>query len=326
MPESFVSIPAQHADAFAIEGEGGLTLRLYRLRGFRAHGRPVLLFGHACGFAAGSSLPFLTALTEEADVFAFDARGHGGSDAPANDLSLYSPDHYARDLARVRAALAGHVGVRPVAYVGHSLGAASMLRLGCKHPDLFAAHPWRALVLFEPPMYPSPDRPELAEAVRKDRELIEGTASRRARWPSPEAFVTAVSGRGAFLRRIAHEFLVAHAHAALRPARDGGGYELCCPPAVEVATYRGFSEDSTFRALPEFPRSVPMHLVGGDASDAAARSWVTLMMPVAAARLGLTATGAGPRRFTALPNRGHLMIQEDAEMTRRMVGDFLASL
>lgn len=323
MPGGFVSIPEAYADVIAVDGADGLRLRLYRLRGPRA-GRPPLLFGHACGFAAGSYLPLLLALTEFADVFAFDARGHGGSAAPTDDLAIYTPDHYARDLVRLGEAVCRQTGASAVAYVGHSLGAAAMLRLGCFHPESFAAGPWRSLMLFEPPIFPPPDRPEYTEAVAKDRELIRRTDGRAARWPSRETFIDAVNGRGAF-RHFSFAFLAAHAEATLRPAPDEVGYALCCPPAVEAATYRGFGDDSTFRALPGFPRDLPLHLVAGDAADPDARSWVTLIAPVLAARLGVGLAGHGHRRFTALAGRGHLMIQEDSEMTRRLIHDWLAS-
>lgn len=131
-----------------------------------------------------------------------------------------------------------------------------------------------------------------------------------------------MSGRGAF-RRFPFAFLAAHADATLRPAANEVGYALCCPPPVEAATYRGFGDDSTFRALPDFPSDVPLHLVAGDAADPEARSWVTLIAPELAARLGLDVAGRGRRCFTALAGRGHLMIQEDSEMTRRLIRDWL---
>lgn len=255
-------------------------------------------------------------------MFAFDARGHGGSAAPTDDLSVYTPDHYARDLVPIAYAVAAHANGRPIAYVGHSLGAAALLRLGSRHEEAFRQIRWRGFVLFEPPIFPSSDRPEHAEALEKDHELVRRTVSRRAHWPSRAAFVEAVTGRGG-LRRLPHEFVVAHAAAALRPA-SRGGYELCCPPAIEAATYSGFGNDSTYRTLPNFPRDIRLHLVGGDASDAL-RSWVTLIAPVLAARLGLDVAGRGPRRFTALAGRAHLMIQEDPQMTRRLIHESLTT-
>jgi pimeloyl-ACP methyl ester carboxylesterase len=326
--QRFVSIPHQHAELIAVEGDGALTLNLYRLHRpdeerARTDG-PAVLFGHACGFAAGSYLPLLTKVSELADVFAFDARGHGGSDVPPADAAPCGPDRHALDLARIAQAVAARARA-PIFFVGHSMGAAAMLRLGSIHRELFASLSWRGILLFEPPVFPSPDRPEHAECLAKDRALVRRTAARRAHWPSREAFVAALAGRGPF-QRIDREALAAHAAATLRPAAAGAGFDLCCPPAIEANTYSSFGEDSTFRALSAFPRDIPMHLVGGDATDADARSWVTLIAPIIANALGLRHDGRSQRRFTALSGRGHLMLLEDAEMTRELIRVFLSSL
>src|SRR4051812_24490981 len=91
---------------------------------------PVVMFGHACGFAAGAYLPLLEDLARTHDVFAFDARGHGGSDRNTEDLSLYTIDYFAHDLGRLAQAVQERIGARKIHYVGHSLGAVTLLRLG----------------------------------------------------------------------------------------------------------------------------------------------------------------------------------------------------
>ena len=315
---TFRSIPSATAELIEIPSEDGLVLNLYRLAG--GHDRPAVLFGHACGFAAGSYLPLLARLTAVADVFAFDARGHGGSDAPSGDLSIYSPSHYARDLARIAQAVAERKDGAAMFYVGHSLGAAAVLRLGSFHTAEFGRIPWRALLLFEPPIFPPPEHPYYAESQAEDRQLVERTRNRRAHWPSAAAFAAALAGRGVF-KHVGAEFLRAHAAAGLRPDAKGSGYDLCCPPAVEARTFQAFNEPSAFDALSRFPAGLPLHLIGGDAAGPR-RSWVTLMAPEIAARLGC---GSASRRFTALPGRGHLMVQEDPEMTQRLVHNLISS-
>lgn len=314
---TFRSIPSDRAELIEVPVDDGLVLNLYRFAG--GHDRPALLFGHACGFAAGSYVPLLTRLTALADVFAVDARGHGGSDAPTADLSVYSSDHYARDLARIGRAVAARKSQAPILYVGHSLGAATLLRLGSLNPVEFDSVPWRAALLFEPPIFPSPGHPCHAESQAQDDRLVERTKMRRARWPDPEVFAAALADRGIF-KRVTPEFLRAHAAAGLRPTTDETGYELCCPPAVEAQTFLAFNDASAFDALSRFPADLPLHLVGGDAADPE-RSWVTLMAPAIAARLG----APSPRRhFTALPGRGHLMVLEDPEMTQSLVQTMLS--
>src|SRR5262245_26094196 len=113
----YASISENDAAAIPVDGHGGQRLVLYHLRSARRDG-PVVLFGHACGFAAGAYLPLLSRVCAFADVFAYDARGHGASEAHVDHLSLYGPDDYALDLARLaRIAADG----RPVYFVGHSM-------------------------------------------------------------------------------------------------------------------------------------------------------------------------------------------------------------
>lgn len=320
LPPSFVSISDRDAELIPVQGHRGVRLNLYQLRPGRPAG-PVILFGHACGFAAGSYLPLFERLVADAEIFAFDARGHGGSDVPAPEPGIYDPDSYARDLAALGAATAARAQGRPLHYVGHSLCAAAMLRLGAVFPALFRAIPWRSVLIFEPPIFPSADRPEHAECLEKDRRLAQRTAARRRDFASPEELVGLIAGRGVF-RDVRREFLVAHAVATLKPAAVG--YTLACPPEVEAATFASFGEDSTFRALPEFPAEPPLHYVAGDAT-AADRNWATLAAPAVAERLGARAGRAARRRFTALPGRGHLMIQEDPELTAGLIREMLTN-
>ena len=75
MTAPFLSLPDAD-EVFAVALPDGATLPVYRLAG--PPGAPALLFGHANGLAAGSYEPWLRRLAERAQIFAFDARGHGG--------------------------------------------------------------------------------------------------------------------------------------------------------------------------------------------------------------------------------------------------------
>jgi pimeloyl-ACP methyl ester carboxylesterase len=311
----FVSIADRHAELIPVSGHDGLRLHLYRLRASRSGG-PVILVGHACGFAAGSYLPLLQVLSKDADVYAFDARGHGGSEAPLPHGAGCSPADYARDLVRLAATVAERTG-KPIHYVGHSLNAAAMLHLGACLPDLLRSLRWAGLLLFEPPIFPSPERPERAECAEKDTRLVQRTGQRRDRFSSPDELVALLTGRGLF-RDLSHEYLVAHAHATLKPVETG--YTLACPPAVEAATFAAFGDDTTFRALASFPEEIPVHLVGGDPDKGPERNWTTLMAPVLAEKLGAPSPR---RRFTKLRGLGHLMVQEDPDTTLRLIRGLL---
>ena len=312
---AFVSIPASDAELIPVTGHDGLRLHLYRLRASR-EGGPVILLGHACGFAAGSYLPLLQTLAKEADVYAFDARGHGGSEAKLPHGAGCAPADYARDIVCLATAVAERTK-KPIHYVGHSLNAAAMLHLGACLPELMRAIRWNGLLLFEPPVFPSAERPERTECMEKDVKLVQRTRQRRERFGNPEELVALLTGRGLF-RALSRDYLVAHVHATLRP--DGDAWTLACPPAVEAATFAAFGDDTTFRALGDFPAEIPVHLVGGDPDSGSDRNWTTIMAPVLAERLG---EGTSKRRFTQLRNRGHLMVQEDPGTTLDLIRGLL---
>lgn len=312
MTFTFVSIPDAAAEAVAVEGHRRQRLALYRMRRSRA-GAPALLFGHACGFAAGAYLPLLERLCDVAEVFAFDARGHGGSQSQPDDLSLYGYDDFALDIAAVGRALAP----RRVHFVGHSLCAAAMLRLACLHGEAFAATAWRSLVLFEPPVYPGAERPEHPGVVAADQLVRKRTRFRRRDWTSPEALAAALTGRGLF-RNVAPAFLDAYARAGLRPAGDG--FTLACTPEIEEAAFAGFATDTTYRALDALAYRGPLWLVGGDGSLPDAQ-WPTRLAPVIADRLGC---GRRPdRRFIHWPGRSHLLVQEDPEQAAETLREMI---
>ena len=87
MSPPFRSLAAA-ADVFTVATPDGAELPVYELAG--PAGAPMLLFGHANGMAAGSYAPFRARLATRARIFAFDARGHGGSTWPAGPLDQVS--------------------------------------------------------------------------------------------------------------------------------------------------------------------------------------------------------------------------------------------
>lgn len=305
----FRSIAAAVAEVIAVPGDGGLTLRLYRLRAGR-RGGPVVLWGHCGSSAAGSYLPLLTRLAADADVFAFDARGHGGSDAPQPSSlppgdgvePLYAPNRFARDVAAIARTVAALAPGRLIHYAAHSLNAAALLRLGACMPEDFAALPWGNFALFEPPLFPPPQTASYAEAREKNRMLIARTLVRRRIWAGPDMLVDYLFGRGIFAA-FSREDLRTHIAATLRPRPDGT-FELACSPEIEAAMYAGFGEDSTWRCLPRFPYPDRVHMIGGDPDAGADRDWVTAIVIEAAARL----PGA---RISVWRDHGHFMVFGD---------------
>jgi pimeloyl-ACP methyl ester carboxylesterase len=297
----FRSLP--EADAvFTVPMPDGAALPVYGLTG--PPQAPVLLFGHANGMAAGSYGPWLRRLAERAQIFAFDARGHGGATWPAGPLeTVFAIDRMADDLAQLTRAVAARAGVARIAYAGHSLGGIAALRLlAC------AGDPgWSAVVIFEPPVFPPPGTSAHDEAVPKQIRLVVGTLKRRVNWPDPQALAERLRGRGMFARFDA-AMLAAHCRATLRPAPEGG-YTLCCPPEIESFIFRSHWEADTWARLSAIAR--PVELVGGD-PGVPDNDWVSSALPEIAAALPQA-------RLTQVKGAGHLLIAEEPELCARLV-------
>ena len=292
------------ADAVLVaEMPDGARLPVYRIDGMSDG--PALLFGHANGMAAGSYEPWLRMLAEVARVYAFDARGHGGSVWPEGPLAtVFAPDRIADDLVHVTRRVAAEAGA--VSYIGHSLGAGAALRLLV----LGRAPDWRALVLFEPPVFPPPGSTSHAEAVAKQERLVAGTLKRRAEWASPEALAERLGGRGMFAR-FDPQMLMAHCRASLRPA--DGGYCLCCPPEIESFIFKSQSEADTWQRLAAVTRALT--LVGGDPAMPD-NDWVSSALP----EMALLMPQA---RLIQVHGAGHLLISEQPRHCAALVADSL---
>ncbi len=304
------SVPPEAARAITLTAADGLRLRLYEFPDGPRDG-PALLWGHANGFAAGSYLPLLQELAADFRVFAFDARAHGGSEAPAAPLerSLHI-DRFARDVGMFSRAVRAHVGDEvPLYYASHSFSGVAALRLAA----VFGEVPWRAMTLFEPPLVPSVEHPEHAVAYGKSFGLVALARRRRRRWASPAAFADSLAGRTPF-SAFRPDMLAAHTRATLRPSGEGD-YVLCCPPEAEAAIYLTVLNSSTFRALPNL--RIPAHFVAGDpAPPDGPPSWAALVQ-------GLAAERAPRGRLTVLRGVGHMMPFERPDRCRDLVREML---
>jgi pimeloyl-ACP methyl ester carboxylesterase len=323
LPQSFRSLPETAAACFTVAMPDGVVVPVYEFRSGggagpedAGRGKPPLLFGHANGFAAGSYRQFFEQLATFARVFAFDARGHGGSVWPAGEsaAALFSTARFADDLRRITAAVAERTGGVVPHYAGHSLGAVAAVSLlaGIDAPGVPPTAPdWPSVTLFEPAVFPTPDEAGYEDAVLQQEELIVRTVIRQASWRDHESFCARVRGRGAFAG-FSDAQLAAHAEATLRPAvpgrredDDGGGrrnaYVLCCPPAVEAAVFRNHQEQSPWSRLGRVGRRVV--LVGGD-PGMPDRSWITAAMPAMAQWIGAAS------RLETVPETGHMLVFE----------------
>jgi pimeloyl-ACP methyl ester carboxylesterase len=160
---------------------GGINLHYYRIEG----PNPPIVMAHGITDDGLCWTIVAKTLSEKADVFMLDARGHGKSDAPEQG---YDYETLARDMA-------GFVNElnleRPVLF-GHSMGAATVLLLAGMFPDLP-----RAIVLEDPPQVWKPDAQDddhriglmqwMADIKRKTcAELLAEVRQENPTWPEED--------------------------------------------------------------------------------------------------------------------------------------------
>lgn len=95
-------------------------------------GRPLVLsHGFACGIRMWD--PQVARLADRYRVVAYDARGHGASEAPA-DVEAYTQDAVVEDLRQ----LIVQLGLRGACLTGLSMGGRIALELALAHPELLS--------------------------------------------------------------------------------------------------------------------------------------------------------------------------------------------
>ncbi len=196
-----------------------------RVLDFGAPDRPVdVVFSHANGFNARTYRTILAPLSAELRVLAFDMRGHGGTELPAEVAGREGWTLFRDDLiALLVAEVAG-----PVVLAGHSMGATVSLLAAAAAPDRV-----KALALFDPVIF---DAAMLTPSVQGDGPLVAGALRRRAIFPSRAAAVEAYRGRGAFLTW-SEDQLADYVAAGFRDLPDGQVI-LACAPEWEASSYR----------------------------------------------------------------------------------------
>ncbi len=265
----------------------GARVALHRWGG-ATPGAPVLLWGHANGFAAGCYLPLLGLLARDFDVWAWDARGHGFSELPPDaELGL---EAIAGDAALVLRHVA--TTTRQVPHVAsHSFAGVALLWAG-----LTLGLAWRSATLFEPPLV-TPAQLEEPDGATRHAERVAGTLRRRATWPGPEQFAARLAQTPGFAL-VPPDALLLATTALLRPEAEG--FTLRCAPATEAAIYRTVWDAAPFLALRPF--GPPMRFVASDATPPAPASPARLPQPLAARACGAM--------FSELAGCSHLLALE----------------
>ncbi len=300
------SLPVSFAERLVVAADDGLALSLYRLRAGE-RGAPALLWGHANGFPAGGYAPLLRLLAHDFRVYAFDARGHGGSGLPDDRPGF---DRYAADLDLVCRAAQADADGAPLYYASHSFCGVAALRLA----GVFGREPWEAFTAFEPPVSPPLDHPGRRLSIQESRKLSAMALRRRPRWADPEAFRLALAGRGAY-RGFDPEALAGHCRGSLHPT-DDGHWRLACPGPLEAHNYEAALDPSTYEGLAHIARPVTF-VASVDSGAAGNPSWAATVQADCARRT----PGA---RLAEFSGAGHLVPFEDPPRCAALVRDMLA--
>lgn len=152
----------------------GIRIRYYRA--VPARGKPVIVAVHGVIDPGLAWASVATRLQSDYDLYLLDTRGHGLSDP-------FTSKEDGHTLVNDVIAVAQALGLEKPILLGHSMGAATVMRLGAEHPD-FA----RAIVMFDPRLGPRPpDEPRTAAAAPREAPAPAGiTISMRG---TPEALV-----------------------------------------------------------------------------------------------------------------------------------------
>jgi pimeloyl-ACP methyl ester carboxylesterase len=189
---------------------------------------PPILLVHATGFHGRCWDQVIARLSASRRIVAVDCRGHGQSSVP-NPPYLWS--HLAGDVAEV----VDEMGFDRIVGVGHSMGGHLVTRVAAARPTQF-----ERLLLLDPAIV----APELLDLIAGAQDRIP-PVRRRDRFASAEEMAKHLATRDTF-SQWDPAVLSDYCQHGLRPAADGNGYELACPPPVEHAIYLGQAESDIY--------------------------------------------------------------------------------
>ena len=240
-----------------VRADDGATITL------RRHGNPAgprLILSHGNGLAIDLYYPFWSLLMDDYDLIIHDLRNHGWNRVGA--IKNHNMPSFVNDHNSILDAVDERYGRKPKIGVFHSASALITL-MSSAMPNRPATRAgssaFSALVLFDPPLRkPGVSAAKLDEAAEETAAKIR---RRTNRFQSRQQFVELLECLPTF-QRVVPGVRALMAHATLREAADGEGYELRCPPAYEaqiVDYIRSFSPLVELDAL-----RCPTKVIGAD--------------------------------------------------------------
>lgn len=183
---------------------------------------PTLFFAHATGFHARVWDQIIARLPRTHSI-ALDQRGHGLSEKKA--LSHW------RTMGEDQAALIEALALDQIVGVGHSMGAHAMIDAAARSPGRF-----RRLVLIDPVVATREAYDDNQTPWRLGEGEMHPAFKRRNNFDSVEAMMSRLKERSSF-PRFDPQIFRDYCEYGLRPAENGDGFVLACPPEVEASVY-----------------------------------------------------------------------------------------
>jgi pimeloyl-ACP methyl ester carboxylesterase len=295
-PGLVVPPPLDTADITMSDG-APIKLRRY------GSGAVRLLLSHGNGLAINASLPFWEPLARDFELVLFDVRNHGEN--PRHDPQHHTWPRITRDIEEVFEATQIQFGDKPTVGVFHSLSAVATL-LGA----VDGGPPWRALALFDPPIFPRAGHWTHPVQIAEMNELTARAAARPVAYRTPEAFAAQLKQRRAFSRWVDGEHLL-FAQSTLRPLPTGE-CGLRCPRELEAFIFKTNNDPTLWGNLGGL--KMPTILIGADPDLADAGAPAKICQAIHQ-ELGID--------YVIIPNTTHFLQVEQPAACRAALTAFL---
>ena len=208
--------------------------------------KPGFQFAHATGFNALTYKELLEPLSDNFNVRAVDARGHGFTKLKANPQDMYDWKIYCDDLIK-SVQLFVEKTQKPIILSGHSMGAASAIQVAAIRPELVSG-----LVLVDPVLMTNKIKAIFKigrkyplfknfPIIKQGMMMSEATKKRRRYWKNKEEIFNSYKNKLIFKT---------WTETTIRNYIEGGteliGDEtrLTCDPLWEAATFSSWKHDA----------------------------------------------------------------------------------
>jgi pimeloyl-ACP methyl ester carboxylesterase len=274
----------------------------------RRHGNPAgprLALSHGNGLATNLYFPFWNLLRDRYDLIIFDVRNHGEN--PLHGAAGHNTVQFVADFERILEGVEREFGPKPIAGVFHSLSGVVALRHALEHPAR-----WRALVLFDPPLYPRDGHPLRAAQQHDKMDLAARALRRTERYKTPDDFARQLARNRGFTRWRPETYALM-ARATLREDPAAGDWILACPREFEARVFDENRDPTLWTRIGEV--KPPLMIIGADPNLEDAGPPALISKAVAE---------EFPIAYEAIPGTTHFLQVEQPEACVAAMEKFLA--